>query len=145
MRDRSLVSGVSERVEPDDFRTSDYREIYCELIRSMTDAPPGGDEGDGRASLDWAEHLPGALYERVCELAADPEELTNPQAVLEDAIARLEARKLQQRLIELMDEVLVADTSAALDLASEIQKVRQELSALGNQLPGRGLFGSESR
>ena len=145
VRDRSLVSGVSERVEPDDFRTSDYREIYCELIRSMTDAPPGGDEGDGRASLDWAEHLPGALYERVCELAADPEELTNPQAVLEDAIARLEARKLQQRLIELMDEVLVADTSAALDLASEIQKVRQELSALGNQLPGRGLFGSESR
>ncbi len=39
-----------------------------------------------------------------------------------------------------MTEVLVADTDAAVDLASEIRNIRQELTALGYRMPGRGLF-----
>lgn len=141
LRDRSLVSRVAEQVEPDNFRTPEYREIYDALIGAAETAPPG--ERDEGGDLSWAERLPPALYERVGEIVADPEELTNPEAVLEDAIARLRARSLENRLADLMTEVIVADTDAAVELATEIKKVRQELAALGSRLPGRGFFRSE--
>jgi DNA primase len=138
LRDRSLVPRVAEQVEPDNFRTPEYREIYDALVRAAETAPP--ETRDGGDDLSWAEDLPPALYERIREIVADPEELTHPEAVLEDAIARLRARALEKRLADLMTEVLVADTGAAVELATEIKKVRQELAALGSRLPGRGFF-----
>jgi hypothetical protein len=60
--------------------------------------------------------------------------------ILVDAIARLRAHELEKRLTDLMTEVLVADTEAAVELASEVKKVRQELVALGVRMPGRGFF-----
>ncbi len=141
LRDRSLVSRVAEQVEPDNFRTPEYREIYDALIGAAETAPPG--EHPAGDELSWAEGLPPTLYERVREIVADPEELTNPEAVLEDAIARLRARALEKRLADLMTEVLVADTGAAVELATEIKKLRQELAALGSRMPGRGLFRGE--
>jgi DNA primase len=141
LRDRSLLSRVAGQVEPDNFRTPEYREIYEALIGAAEEALPGEDvAGD---DLSWAEGLPPALYERVREILADPEELTNPLAVLEDATARLRARALEQRLDDLMTEVIVADTSAAVELATEIKKLRQELAALGSRLPGRGFLRGE--
>ncbi|MGD2216267.1 MAG: hypothetical protein PVJ64_05910, partial [Gemmatimonadales bacterium] len=113
-------------------------EIYDALVRAAETAPP--ETRDGGDDLSWAEDLPPALYERIREIVADPEELTHPEAVLEDAIARLRARALEKRLADLMTEVLVADTGAAVELATEIKKVRQELAALGSRLPGRGFF-----
>jgi DNA primase len=139
VRDRSLVPKVAVQVELDNFRTPEYKEIYRALLAGAESLPPEGD-GEGRAALDWAEELPPPLYERVRELAADPEDLTNPGVVLEDAVARLRARSLEQRLADLMTEVLVADTGAAVELATEIKKIRQELAALGSRMPGRGLF-----
>ncbi len=136
IRDRGLVPRVAEQVQPDNFRTPEYREIY----RALLAAEPASEPGATHESLDWADHLPGPLYERVREIAADPEELTHPEAVLVDAIARLRARELEGRLSDLMNEVLVAETGAAVELASEIKKVRQELAALGVQMPGRGFF-----
>ena len=143
VRDRSLVPRVAEHVEPDNFRTPEYREIY----RALLDAEPsnssdaaGPEKSD---ALRWANELPGPLYERVWELAADPEELTNPETVLVDAIARLQARALEKQLADLMTEVLVADTGAAVELASEIKKIRLELAALGVRVPGRGFFKGE--
>jgi hypothetical protein len=132
---------VAEQVEPDNFRTPDYREVYDALIGAAETAPPG--ERDEAGELSWAEGLPPALYERLREIVADPEELTNPEAVLDDAISRLRARALEKRLADLMTEVLVAETGAAVELATEIKKVRQELVALGSRLPGRGLFRGE--
>ncbi len=140
LRDRTLVPGVAEQVEPDNFRTPEYRQIYLALLQAAETQPPDADHEAG-SGLEWADELPPPLYERVRELAADPEELTNPDAVLDDAIGRLRARALEQRLADLMTEVLVADTDAAVELATEIKKVRQELAALGSRLPGRGLFG----
>jgi DNA primase len=141
LRDRSLVDRVAEQVEPHSFRTPEYREIYDALIEAADKTPPG--ERDEPDDLSWAEGLPPAVYERVRELAADPEELTNPEAVLDAAIARLRGRALEKRLADLMTEVLVADTGAAVELATEIKKVRQELAALGSRLPGRGFFRGE--
>jgi DNA primase len=141
VRDRSLVSRVAEQVEPDNFRTPEYREVYDALIGAAETAPPG--ERDEAGDLSWAEGLPPVLYERLREIGADPEELTNPEAVLEDAIARLRARALENRLADLMTEVLVAETDAAVELATEIKKVRQELAALGSRLPGRGFLRGE--
>ncbi len=141
LRDRSLVSRVAEQVEPDNFRTPEYREIYDAVIGAAETAPPG--ERDEAGVLSWAEGLPPVLYERLREIVADPEELTNPEAVLEDAIARLRARALEDRLADLMTEVLVAETDAAVELATEIKKVRQELAALGSRLPGRGFLRGE--
>jgi len=138
VRDRSLVPRVADQVEPDDFRTPEYREIY----RALTAAPAAmpGAEPEAADSLVWADQLPAHVFELVRELAVDPEDLTNPEAVLQDAIARLRARALEKRLADLMTEVLVADTDAAVELASEIKKIRQDLSALGYRMPGRGLF-----
>jgi DNA primase len=141
LRDRALVSRVAQQVEPDSFRTPEYREIYEALIAAAAAAPQA--ERDEAGDLSWAEGLPPAVYERVGEIAADPEELTNPEAVLDDAIARLRARALEKRLADLMTEVLVAETAAAVELATEIKKVRQELAALGSRLPGRGFFRGE--
>jgi DNA primase len=142
LRDRSLVPRVAEQVEPSNFRTPEYREIYRALVRAAASQPPGQDP-EARNSLEWADDLPAPLFERVRELAADPEELTNPGVVLEDAIGRLRERALQKRLDDLMTEMLVADTDAQVELAKEVQQVRRELAALGSRMPGRGLFKSE--
>jgi len=139
VRDRALVPGVAKEIGPDDFATPVYREIYQALLDAMDKGVPESVDA-AAASLAWADELPGQVYERVRELAADPEELTNPEAVLDDAIARLRARILERRLEHLMTEVLVADTRSGVELASEIKKVRQELVALGVLTPGRGLF-----
>jgi DNA primase len=143
VRDRSLVPRVAVQVEPDSFRTPAYRQIYLALLQAMRTQPPASapaaETGAG-ASLEWADELPGPVYERVRELAADPEDLTNPEAVLEGAMARLRGRALEKRLADLMTEVLVADMEAQVGLASEIKKIRQELAALGSRKPGRGFF-----
>jgi len=139
IRDRGLVPRVAEQVEADNFRTPEYREIYRALL-SADSTSPAAEPGQTDEPLDWADRLPGPLYELVREIAADPEELTHPEAVLVDAIARLRARELEKRLADLMTEVLVADTEAAVELASEIKNVRQELVALGVLMPGRGFF-----
>lgn len=138
VRDRSLVPRVADQVELGDFRTPEYREIYQALTAAAAATP--GAEQEVADSLAWAAELPAHVFEQVQELAADPEDLTNPDAVLQDAIARLRARALEKRLNDLMTEVLVADTEAAVELASEIKKIRQELTALGYRMPGRGLF-----
>ncbi|HSG82591.1 MAG TPA: DNA primase [Gemmatimonadota bacterium] len=140
IRDRTLVPGVSKEIMPEDFATPVYRDIYSALLEAADSRPAEHGDSDARASLDWAEDLSPHIYERVRELAADPEELTNPVAVLDDAIARLRARVLEKRLADLMTEVLVADTKSGVELATEIKKVRQELAALGVRTPGRGLF-----
>lgn len=139
VRDRGLVPRVAEQVEPDNFRTPEYREIYRALLAADSTSP-AAEPGQPDESLDWADHLPGPLYERVREIAADPEELTHPEVILVDAIARLRAHELEKRLTDLMTEVLVADTEAAVELALEVKKVRQELVALGVRMPGRGFF-----
>jgi DNA primase len=139
VRDRSLVPRVAGQVEPDSFRTSEYRDIYQALLDSVDSEPPGQEAG-WQGSIEWAQQLPGPLFEMVRELAADPEELTHPEAVLQGAVARLRARALEQRLNDVMTEVLVADTGTAVELASEIKRLRQELAALGSRIPGRGLF-----
>ncbi len=142
LRDSGLIARVAQLVEPASFRVPAYREIYRALIETYGSRPPDGG-GESEVSLGWAEKLPPALYERVLELRADPEELTNPESVLEDAVARLRGRALEKRLADLMTEVLVADTSAAVELAEQIKKTRQELAALGVRTPGRGLFRGE--
>ncbi len=139
LRDPSLTMRVAEQVAAEDFLTPEYREIYRRLL---TVANSGSqDEESWRGSWqDWADELPTPLYERVQEIATDPEQLTNPEAVLQDAMARLRQRALQKRLADLMTEMLVADTDAQVGLATQVQKIRQELAALGSRMPGRGFF-----
>jgi DNA primase len=144
LRDPALVPRVAQQVDADNFRTPEYREIYRALLKAVESNPPDPATG-WPDSLEWAQELPGPLFERIRELAADPEELTHPQAVLQSAMARLRGWALERRLDDLMTEVLVAETSAAVELASEIKKVRQELAALGSPMPGRGFFRSGRR
>ncbi len=142
IRDRSLAARVAQQIEPDNFRTPEYREVYRALVGADSrSAEP--DETERHDPLEWAADLPTPLYERIAELAADPEELTNPETVLEDAIGRLREHALQKRLADLMTEMLVADTDTQVELASEVKKIRQELTALGSRLPGRGFFRDE--
>jgi DNA primase len=142
LRDRSLVARVAQQVEPDNFRTPEYREIYRALVGADSRAAEP-DETERQDPLEWAADLPTPLYERIAELVADPEELTNPETVLEDAIGRLREHALQKRLADLMTEMMVSDTDTQVELASEVKKVRQELTALGSRLPGRGFYRDE--
>ena len=137
VRDRTLVPQVGEDIGPEDFTTSEYREIYRALVSSL------GSESDAEEPLDWAEGLPPELFEHVRELAADPEELTNPGGVLEEVVARIRGRKLERRMSDLMTEILVAEPGAQVELASKIQKLRRERTALGSAVPGRGFFREE--
>jgi len=138
LRDRSLVAGVAQQVEPDSFRTPEFREIFRALVNAG--APAAASDSGPTDPLEWAAELPTPLYEQIAELAADPEELTNPEAVLDDAVGRLRERALQKRLSDLMTEMLVADTDTQVRLASEVKEVRQELRALGSRIPGRSFF-----
>ena len=139
LRDPSLTARVAEQVAAEDFLTPEYREIYRRLLSTANSGSQDG-EGWGGSWQDWADELPTPLYERVQEIAADPEQLTNPEVVLQDAMARLRQRGLQKRLADLMTEMLVADTDAQVGLATQVQKIRQELAALGSRMPGRGFF-----
>ncbi|MEE8520327.1 MAG: DNA primase [Gemmatimonadota bacterium] len=136
IRDPSLVPRVNEEVAVEDFATAAYRDIYRALRESTL-------EGEAEDELQWARELPAPLFERVRELAADPEELTNPGAVLEEVVARLRGRKIEQRMSDLMTEMLVAEPEAQVELASEIRKLRRQRTALGSVLPGRGFFRGE--
>ena len=139
LRDRALVSRVAEHLEPDNFRTPEYREIYRALLRATVTAGNGAVSVDD-GSLSWADELPTQLYERVRELAADPEELTNPETVLDDALARLRAWPLEKRLNDLTNEVLVDGDPEKL---AEIVRIRRELQELGHVSPGRGFYRGE--
>lgn len=139
LRDRALVPRVAQHLEPDNFRTPEYREIYSALLRAAAAAGNGAvAEDDG--SLSWADELPTPVYERVRELAADPEELTSPEVVLDDALARLRAWPLEKRLNDLTNEVLVDGDPEKL---AEIMRIRRELQELGHVSPGRGFLRGE--
>lgn len=139
LRDRSLVTRVAELVGPDNFRTPEYRKIFSALLQA---AESGGNGAGGEEAepLGWADELPAPLYDRVKELAADPEELTNPDAVLDDAVARLRAWPLEKRLNDLTNEVLVEGADADPAKLAEIMRIRKELQDLGHVAPGRGFF-----
>lgn len=142
LRDRSLVAKVAEQVRPDNFRTPEYRAIYSALVRAA-ESGANGKGGDDDSSLAWADDLPPPLYDRIKELASDPEELTNPESVLSDAVARLRAWPLERRLNDLTNEVLVEGAQASPEKLAEIMRIRRELRELGHVAPGRGLFRSE--
>ena len=136
LRDRALVPKVAQYLAPDNFRTPEYREIYLALLRASATAGNGA-VGVEEGLLSWADELPTQLYERVRELAADPEELTNPEMVLDDAVARLRAWPLEKRLNDLTNEVLVDGDPEKL---AEIVRIRRELQELGHVSPGRGFL-----
>lgn len=140
IRDPTLVGRVADQVEPDNFKVPEYREIYRALLRHVGSGASGN--GGEAGSLDWADELPGPLYEQARQLAADTEDLTNPEAVLEDAVARLREVNLQRRLADLTNEMLLADDEAQVQLLVQIKEVRDELAALGSRMPGRGWFRS---
>ncbi len=133
VRDGSLLTGVAELIEPEDFTNPAYREIYAAMKGSIGDAELDADRA-------WAKSLPGPLYERVQELAADPEELTNPVAVLDGVIARIRGRKIERRMSDLMTEMLVAEPGAQVELLSQIRKLRRDRTAIGGAIPGKRFY-----
>lgn len=135
LRDPSLVRQVAAEVEPEDFRTAEYREIYEALNRASK-------SGNGAASAEvWKEQLSSSARRTVAELAADPEELTHPEGVLDDAVKRLHRRRLERRRDELKTEMLLAETSERTEeLLAEIYSINQELAALGRRVMGWGFL-----
>lgn len=142
LRDETLVERVAKELEPDDFEHPAYREIYCGLVRSRpTGSGTEARRARGARETQWADVFPREVLELLHELLEDPEELTDPEAVLRDSLARLQARRLQRRLDDLNRRAATASVDDGVKLATEIQELRRALAELGTNLPGRGLWG----
>lgn len=123
LRDETLVARVAKELESEDFEHPAYRQIYVGLRQSTA-------SGTGQGTR-WAEVFPAEVLELLHELLDDPEELTDPEAVLRDSVARLRARRLHRRLDELNRRVATAPVDEGVKLAAEIQTLRRALAELG--------------
>ena len=135
LRDTSLIPRVAEEVREEDFGAADYREVYRALLTSAGDRDRLSDPGR------WTVDLTDSARKCVRDLLRDPEELTNPEGVLDDAVARLRRRRLERRRDELKTAMLVAEGKAReAELLSEIYAINQELATIGRAAPGWGLL-----
>lgn len=135
LRDGSLIPRVRTEVREEDFSAADYRELYRALLVSAEDPDRLSDPNR------WTADLTDSARKCARDLLRDPEELTNPEGVLEDAIGRLRRRRLERKRDELKTEMLVADGKAReSELLSEIYAINQELATMGHAAPGWGLL-----
>lgn len=122
LRDPALVEAVARQIEPDDFETPEYRDIY----RSLTERA-----GREREPEDaWAERFPPDRLELAHELRQDPEEFTDPETVLRNSVDRIRARRLRHRREELKRRLSAAsDDEEKMKLLVQIQQLDRSLAA----------------
>lgn len=140
IRDPSLLGTVSEAVDPEDFRQTEYREIY-EALLAVADELEAAEPGHLELPDGWLDGLSASAQGITDELLRDPEELTHPEGVLDDAVTRLRRRRLERKRDELKTEMLLAESSERSDeLLAQIYEINQELAALGGRVSGWGLL-----
>jgi len=113
---RSQVEAIAERIGPESFRDEHYREIFSALLS----APDGASLGDLAPLLD------GETIEVAEQLLEDRAGLIDAQRTIDDSLAQLEVRAMEERLAEI---------DGLLSLASEAEKAslddeRRKLVAL---------------
>jgi hypothetical protein len=118
---RSRVEQIAEKLGPHTFRDPHYRAIYGALIA----AGPDSSVEDISSQLD-EEMIPtveGMLSEGITQM--------DPERTINDSLAALRARDLDQRLADIDRLVPLADVKQKDQLIAEKQEIMKELQGSG--------------
>jgi DNA primase len=118
---RSRVDTIAERVGPDSFRDSRYRAIFSALLAA----------GDSAAIDEVTATLDPEEIEVVESLVEDPLALVDPQRTIDDSLAQLEVRDMEDRVAEINRLLPLASELEKQALNEERQKLVQQMRASG--------------
>lgn len=118
---RSRVETIAERIGPDSFRDPGYKAIFAALLAA----------GDGVALEDLAGSLNPEEVEVAESLLEDSGALIDAQRTVDDSLAQLEVRDIEDR-VSAIDRLLpLASESEKKILDAERQQLVQEMRASG--------------
>jgi DNA primase len=121
LQQRTRVENIAERVGPDSFRDGGYRAIFAALL----------DAGEGASIEEIASRLDPDDVELVERLVQDAAAIVNPQRTIDDSLAQLEVRDLEERLLEIDRLIPLADTLERRELDEERKQLVLQMRASG--------------
>ena len=118
---RSRVDTIAERIGPDSFRDDRYRAIFSALLSA----------GDAATIDEIAPMLGAEEIEIVESLLEDPTALVNPDRTIDDSLAKLEVRDMEDRLADIDRLLPLARDEEKEMLDEERQKIVLQMRASG--------------
>ncbi|HEY4955975.1 MAG TPA: DNA primase [Gemmatimonadaceae bacterium] len=119
---RSRVETIAERIGPDGFRDPCYREIFVALLS----------DGGATTPEELASKLDPEAIEVIESLTEDPLALgIDPQRTIDDSLAQLEVRDIEDRLSEIERLLPLASEGEKKELAEEQRKLAMRMRASG--------------
>jgi replicative DNA helicase len=119
---RGTVTGIAERVGVDRFRDPRYRAIFAAMLRLGADA---------LTDELFAEMPDAPSTAALQELLAQPDAVIDARKTIDDSVARLQIREIEERLVSLGRAIQHADEAEKTVLTTELMKLRDERSAIG--------------
>jgi DNA primase len=121
LQHRSRVETIAERIGPDSFHDAHYRAIFAALL----------DSGEDAGLEQLSEILDPDALAIAEDLSGDTEAIVDPQRTIDDSMAQLEARRVEQRLAEI-------DRLLPLAAAEEKDRLSSEKLLLVRQVRSSG-------
>jgi len=118
---RSRADAIAERIGPDSFSDSRYRAIFSALLAA----------GDSATIEEVTATLDPEEIEVVESLLEDPGALVDAQRTIDDSLAQLEVREMEERLAEIDRLIPLASVAEKKTLDEERQKLVLQMRASG--------------
>jgi hypothetical protein len=118
---RSRVETIAERIGPDSFRDSRYRAIFAALLSA----------GDGATIEEVASTLGAEEIEVIETLTEELGAHNDPQRTIDDSLAQLEVRDMEDRLSEIDGLLPLASEREKKTLDEERQNLVLQMRASG--------------
>ncbi len=118
---RSRVETIAERIGPDSFRDPRYRAIFAALLTA----------GEGASMDELAAMLDPESIEVAESLLEDAGALMEPQRTIDDSLAQLEVRRMEDRVAEIDGLLPLASEAEKNVLDEERQKIVLQMRASG--------------
>ena len=118
---RSRADAIAERIGPDSFRDSRYRAIFSALLTA----------GDSATIEEVTATLDPEEIEVIESLMEDPNALVDAQRTIDDSLAQLEVREMEERLAEIDRLIPLASAAEKKTLDEERQKLVLQMRASG--------------
>jgi hypothetical protein len=122
---RARADAIADRIGPDSFRDSRYRAIFSALLAA----------GDSATIEEVTATLDTEEIEVIETLMEDPNALVNAQRTIDDSLAKLEVREIEERLAEIDRLFPLASGAEKKALDEERQKL-----VLQTRASGKGSF-----